>query len=334
MGNANKKQIKTVNIYENAIISKNDKFKKQSTYENLVFSGGGIKGLAYAGALVELEEQNILQNIKNYAGTSAGSICAALLAIGYTATELHDIMNTIDFAKFKDDDPGIIRDLIKFAYKWGFCPGAYSYDLFGDLIEKKTGNRDYTIKQLYDDTGKILVIVGTNISTKTQIYFNPMHKIKEYSEIPINKAIRISMSIPFLFEPYQYNNYLWIDGGVIDNYALNIFDDLEEIGSKNAILNLCSPNYKTLGLRIISTGYIIDYDDSIYEKYSNILDFGIGIIETFMINNDRKQMTDFYNERTIEIQTPNFDLVKFSLSDSEKLLLLRQGEETIKEYFK
>jgi len=51
-----------------------------SQFHNLVFEGGGIKGIAYAGALEVLEKENILSDIKRVAGTSAGAITATLLA--------------------------------------------------------------------------------------------------------------------------------------------------------------------------------------------------------------------------------------------------------------
>ena len=42
-------------------------------FKNLVFEGGGVKGIAYAGALQVLETQNGMPDIKRVAGTSAGA---------------------------------------------------------------------------------------------------------------------------------------------------------------------------------------------------------------------------------------------------------------------
>jgi len=63
---------------------------KTTTPESLVFSGGGIKGLAYVGAIKALEEKQLFQNVKRFAGASAGAITAALLAIGMGADELDE----------------------------------------------------------------------------------------------------------------------------------------------------------------------------------------------------------------------------------------------------
>ncbi len=54
-------------------------------FENLVFEGGGVKGLAFCGALEVLEEKDVMKNIKRLVGSSAGAITAGLLACGYTA---------------------------------------------------------------------------------------------------------------------------------------------------------------------------------------------------------------------------------------------------------
>ena len=57
-------------------------------FDSVVFEGGGVKGAVYAGALVALEEHGVLAGVQKYAGTSAGSTVAALLAAGYSSCEI------------------------------------------------------------------------------------------------------------------------------------------------------------------------------------------------------------------------------------------------------
>src|SRR3989338_7583819 len=71
--------------------------KQQLLYENLVFSGGGIKGLTHCGAVKYLDEIGVLPKIKKIAGTSAGAIIATLLAVGYTGQELLDFAHSLNF---------------------------------------------------------------------------------------------------------------------------------------------------------------------------------------------------------------------------------------------
>lgn len=74
----------------------------QYNFKNLVFEGGGVKGIAYGGALEILDEMGILKNIKRVAGTSAGAITAALLAIGYDYKEVSEIIAGTNFKDFED----------------------------------------------------------------------------------------------------------------------------------------------------------------------------------------------------------------------------------------
>src|SRR3712207_624013 len=76
---------------------------------DLVFEGGGVKGIGLVGALSILEEQGF--EPQNVAGTSAGAIVATLLAAGYTAAELHEIMLDLDFRQFMDT---ATEDLVPF----------------------------------------------------------------------------------------------------------------------------------------------------------------------------------------------------------------------------
>ena len=71
--------------------------------KNLVFEGGGVKGIAFIGALNKLNSLNKLKNVNRIAGTSAGSSIAALYACGYNSKELKDIVWNTDFNQFKDD---------------------------------------------------------------------------------------------------------------------------------------------------------------------------------------------------------------------------------------
>ena len=62
------------------------------TYTNLALEGGGIRGIAYAGAFKVLEQKGVLQNIENVAGSSAGAIAGVLIAVGYNAAEIDSML--------------------------------------------------------------------------------------------------------------------------------------------------------------------------------------------------------------------------------------------------
>ncbi len=75
-------------------------------FKNLVFEGGGVKGIAYVGAMQVLEEKGILPDIQRVGGTSAGAINATLVALGFTNTEQRSILKKLDFNDFMDGSWG------------------------------------------------------------------------------------------------------------------------------------------------------------------------------------------------------------------------------------
>jgi NTE family protein len=309
--------------------------KQTKNYKYLVLSGGGIKGISFIGGLLELDELGILYDenkklkIKGIAASSAGTIIAALLSIGYFPKEIHDIMGTLDFEKIVDDKTGYLRDTVNFLSHYGVCRGDYVHKLIGEFIENKTGNADYTIKQLYLDTGIKLVITATNMNTKNTVYLHPENKFSEYSNIPIRTAVRMSMSIPFLFEPYSYNNCLFSDGGVLDNYPLHCFDSPDP-SSLETRYGDATPNKKTLGLKI--TSHEPDTEKKPLQ-INHLYDYVYSYVDTFLAENDRKTYLKENWNRTVFIITKSYPLTQFSLTEDEKNELIDNGRQYVKKYF-
>ncbi len=81
--------------------------------ENIVLQGGGAKGIAYVGALRQLSREIEFNSVKRFAGTSAGSITASLLAAGHKANELQQAMDRIDISKFLDSKGNFEKDLVE-----------------------------------------------------------------------------------------------------------------------------------------------------------------------------------------------------------------------------
>jgi two-component system, response regulator YesN len=79
--------------------------------ENLVFSGGGTKGIAYVGVLRVLDQMGISTKIKRYTGASAGAIMAALLATGMSTDDIEKNLPT-SFMQFLDPESGSADDII------------------------------------------------------------------------------------------------------------------------------------------------------------------------------------------------------------------------------
>lgn len=84
------------------LATKKFSFSLPAKIRKLAFMGGGGKGIVYIGAIKELEEEHILEDVDTVAGSSAGGITALMLSIGMSAAEIEFESNKTDFGKFKD----------------------------------------------------------------------------------------------------------------------------------------------------------------------------------------------------------------------------------------
>ncbi|XP_035660286.1 uncharacterized protein LOC118404993 [Branchiostoma floridae] len=234
-------------------VSGSDYSSVEYPFENLVLKGGGAKGIAYIGACKVLDEAGILPNIKRFAGTSAGAITATLLAIGMSPQEMLEVLsekNLIDLldppsawlepTKWLYHIPGVpdwlTVDLLPKAIaawtKRGMHRGNDFYDWFGVILEEhlkrlypdeKRMDRDITFDRLYRATGKELCIVAYNMILGCETYFH----VKTTPMVKIRDAVRMSMSIPVAFQPFEgygFPKFTFIDGGLAANYPIWAFD--------------------------------------------------------------------------------------------------------------
>src|SRR5258706_10812550 len=144
-------------------------FSQQNySYKNLVFEGGGIRGLAYPGALQVLEEKGIIKNIERVAGTSAGALTALMVGLGYNSLEIDSITYSIKIKQF-NDGKGILGKIIRMKKKYGIFKGDKYERWLGQLIKYKTGNTNTTFLQLHqshlnNNNFKDVYFTDTNIS--------------------------------------------------------------------------------------------------------------------------------------------------------------------------
>ena len=321
-------------IYELSFPKNEESFKE---YENLVFSGGGIKGVSYCGVIDALDELNILYNnselkIKGFAGASAGAMIASLMAIGYKPNELKDIMKKLDFRNFIQCRMGYLGEAVNFFEKYGCCSGQFIIDFLGELIKNKFGNPDYTIEDLYLNQGINLVIVATNLNRLKSVYFYHDNPKIAFRKIPIRVAIRISIGIPFLFEPFLYDKDLYADGGVLDNYPLHVFDG-DYPGDIKARLNITKANPKTLGINIMTKDDIIGYDISPRQEIKSLVQYSWSFINLFLSENERRMMIPSFWKRSIILITPDYALNEFYLNDEQKTELIEIGRKATFEFF-
>mmetsp|Transcript_18519 Transcript_18519/g.54132 ORF Transcript_18519/g.54132 Transcript_18519/m.54132 type:complete len:371 (+) Transcript_18519:45-1157(+) len=204
-----------------------DRFK----IEALAFEGGGTKGVVYGGALKRLEEANLLQDIKNFAGTSAGAQTAAIAAFGYTAQETIDVLASAPWNKLLDDQFGCLRDLWRLNTQYGFYKGEFLQEYLDNLFEAKSGKKKCTLRELYDLRG---VHLKVGVISVTEQNFQLIDYLTE-PDIPVSLAVRASSALPGVFTVVKWKDKVFVDGGLLGNLPANAFP-----GKKTLALDLVS----------------------------------------------------------------------------------------------
>ncbi|WCO02899.1 patatin-like phospholipase family protein [Psychroserpens ponticola] len=157
----------------------------------LVLSGGGVRGAAHIGVIKALEENGIFPT--HVSGTSSGAIVGALYAYGYDWENMFKFFRDtqlLDFKKYALGKPGII-DTEKF------------YPQFRNYIKED----DFSVLQ------KSLIITATDIL---------QGNLKIFSEGELIKPILASAAFPGVFAPVKIENSLYIDGGVLNNFPVDV----------------------------------------------------------------------------------------------------------------
>ena len=278
-----------------------------TTIKNLAFKGGGVLGIAYAGAITVLEQRGILQNIEKVSGTSAGAITAALVSLNYSADEIHKIVLATDFKTFEDH-----KNPLRLATTYGIYKG----DALLNWIETQITNKGLAANATFADFRKKgckdLYVFASDISLKDVRAFS----FSKTPNVVVAEAIRASMSIPFFFEAWQFrnsnpNNHTYVDGGMVYNFPITYFDVDGKV------------NPETMGL------YLSDLSDKVVVeeiKKDEVIHFVKAVFATIM----DAQVIDFENDdsqksRTAVIDNLGISAVNFDLTKEQQSALYDSG---------
>lgn len=324
-------------------------------FHNLIFEGGGVKGIAYLGAIEVLNQKGIMDRIERVGGTSAGAINAILIGLGFTPEETRSILWSLDFNQFMDDDWGVVRDTERLIEQYGWYKGDFFRSWIGKLIREKTGNSETTfadIESLKEKKNfKSLYFMGTNLSTKFSEVFSAEHTPR----MCLADAVRISMSIPLFFAAKRSaRGDVYVDGGVLDNYPIKLFDREKYVATGHALIpdyyarvnselapleRAISPyvyNKETLGFRLDTKEEIAVFRDQAeppHEKIDNFFEYAWSLVSTIM---DAQQNAHLHSDdwqRTIYIDTLGVKTTEFDLSDAKKKALVQSGKDGAEAYF-
>lgn len=325
-------------------------------FRNLVFEGGGVKGIAYIGAMQVLHKEGILPNIQRAGGTSAGAINATLFALGFTTAEQRQILKQLDFNNFMDDSWGVLRDTERLITKFGWYKGEFFREWIGELIKKKLGVPYATFRDLKEAGRPELYVYGTNLSTRFGEIFSHEHT----PTVRIADAVRISMSIPLFFEAVRnVRDDVYVDGGVLNNYPIKLFDREKYISPENRAKMAVKTEYyekenkrflekhpssspyrynkETLGFRLDSKQEIGVFrygNEPQHHKIGDFFDYAKALITTLIESQGTTHLHSDDWQRTIYIDTLGVGTTDFDLSDAMKKKLEDSGRTGAEEYLK
>ena len=307
--------------------------QRNPVIKNLVFEGAGLRGIAYCGAIAEMEARNMMGSIEKVGGTSSGAIVALAISLGYSGKEIQNIISETSFRKFNDGRYFFIGGINRTNKYFGWYRGLKFENWLEKIISQKTGDADITFEDLHKKGFKDLYITGTCLNKQQLIIFS----YKTYPKMKVKDAARISMSIPLYFEAVFINKEgkmfrhpkqkdgldIMVDGGFTGNFPIRMFDSSAQF------------NFSTIGFRIDSDEQI---KNDLEEKkiaslpIDNLKQYMNAFYNMIIENLNRQQLTMEDWQRTISISDGKIRPRIRKLSATEINILINNGRQAIKTY--
>ena len=194
----------------------------------IALSGGGIRGIAHAGALKALEESGIKCDI--ISGASSGSMIATLYALGYSPYYIYILFKRYAKEICELNGMPILSSVGNFIVNKKISINGLNK---GERLE--TAFNELAKKQGAENIGQVkmpLLVTSVDISKSEEVIFSSIPKKEYIDKIPVGTAVRASAAFPVIFEPCKYQDKLLIDGGVLDNTPIKV---LKENGADKVI---------------------------------------------------------------------------------------------------
>jgi len=297
-----------------------------------VFSGGGIKGLAFAGAIKAAEEAGY-DDWQSLGGTSAGAITAMALAVGYDAGGLKQLFS-FDFSKIDDRGGPFGLGVVENYFHHGIVHGKALGDWIESVLEGSPDHADGPPPQVFGDLKRTLKVVGTDIVHERMVVFPDdagLYLDEQSGEpytpatFPIATAVRISAGYPGFFPPIALKDAATgspgalVDGGVTAPFPVFLFDNPD-------------PRWPTWAFRLFGGMPPEQPPDHPIKGLFWPIDMVKDVIDTAINALDDFELKTF-PDRVIALPTGNVSTLNFSLSQADKDFLYSSGYDTAKSFF-
>ena len=284
-----------------------------------VFSGGGIKGISIIGAYEEIENRGY--QFDRVAGASAGAIIAAFIAAQYSSKEIYQILDELNLETLLDERktilPFAVTKWILLYWRLGLYKGNALEEWLTEILARK-GLRTFS-----DLPPQQLRVVASDLTNGRMIVLPD--DLVQYGIEPrtfsIARAVRMSCSIPYFFEPYRLKDRnecnIIVDGGVLSNFPMWLFDR-DNIKKVRPVLGIQLNN---------------QLKDIPKNKIDNAIQLFGALFETMKDAHDARYISKRDAKNIIFIPSNGFSTTEFDLSDKKKQELMNQGRAQAKEFF-
>lgn len=268
--------------------------------DTLCLSGGALKGLCYIGMLKYLVEKDIFKNINSFYGVSVGALTVLLFILGYSYKELKTIILQIDFTTLVEPC------FENFITNFGVNKGEKIDNFIKVFIVNKGYAADITLKEFYGKTNKCIYCVTTDVDLKKEVYIS----YKNFPDLEVWKAVRMSCSIPVIFEPVVYQGRTYVDGFLTENTPLP-----ETPGKNNLCVMLNTPP---------SSYDLTNFGEYMYALLKVVL---------YKLQDNTLEKIETSGNRVLSFTPTKTDSINFKISKHEKIKLIVSGYEQSKAFF-
>jgi NTE family protein len=254
------------------------------------------------------------------------------VASGYTGAELEQVvLHEMDFTRFEDrtllERFGAVGDVAQFFKSTGLHSGHYLLGWMRDLLSRKGKTRFGDLRNAGESDPRRtykLRVVASDLSARSMLVLpqDARQLGREPDELEIAEAVRMSMSIPVFFEPVVSNHHVIVDGGLLSNFPVWLFD--APPGTP--------PRFPTFGLLLVAPGQGAPLltgpaQGPTVAPIGSDIDFLKAIAETMMEAHDRFYVEQANYARTIPIPTLGVRTTEFDLSPERAAALFRSGRD-------
>ncbi|MBN1389821.1 MAG: patatin-like phospholipase family protein [Candidatus Thermoplasmatota archaeon] len=296
---------------------------------DIVFAGGGAKGVAHLGAIWAFDKLGI--RFKRLAGTSAGALTASIVAAGFDCDQLVDELFNMNFMKLRDGFwdqrlPKLAR-IAAVSTSYGMYEGEKLQSWIEQLLAKKNANTFGRLPMegvgmlapLDKKDGPRLSIMASDVSHSCELLMPRDLVLDRYGNIrpssfPISAAVRMSVSVPFFFTPYKVSKSLIVDGAFATNLPLEVFD----------VDDPTRVRWPTLGIKLGST---IPGKNSTQDLFH----FGLAVFDTMRYGQSKMTYQNYPTRmcRLVEVNTGEIRTLDFGITKEQKEQLFLNGARSV-----